>query len=362
MTLKDSLFNQETVSTLANLIKDVHPSFRSDEFVSECVKTFPPLELKERMSSVREQLNIYMPSNYIETVELLRLALSNRTQGAFVFGSVLEYIEVYGCTDEYVDYSLEKLGELTGVLSSEFAIRPFFNKYPVKTLEIFEKWSKSEDFEIRRLASEGARPSLPWAMKINVNYPDASRQLDNLYYDSERFVTRSVANHLNDISKIDPSFVLDKLRQWQKEGKQNNVELSYIINHSLRTLVKKGHPETLQFLGYNLHPNIDVYDITFVKDTLGIGEKLSFMFDITSHENTKLMIDYIIYYPSNSSRRNKKIYKLKNMDCKKDSIYKVKGNRSFKEISTRKMKPGIHEIEIQINGTVYLSKLFTLTK
>ena len=362
MTLKDELFNKDTVSVLADLIIEVYPTFQTEKFVSDCVRTFPPLELKERMSSVREQLFIYLPSDFIESVEILSKALSNRTQGGFIFGSVLEYIEAYGCTDKYVDYSLEKLGELTSALSSEFAVRPFFNNYPEKTLSIFEKWSKSDDFQIRRLASEGARPSLPWAMKINVNYKDASKQLDNLYYDTERFVTRSVANHLNDISKIDPLFVINKLEQWRKEGKQNKEELNYMINHSLRTLIKKGHPETLQLLGYKLNPDIEVSELFLKKDKIKIGEKLSFSFSITSLEDVKLMIDYTVYYPSNSKRRNRKTYKLKALDCKQGNTYGIQGTRSFKELSTRKMKPGVHEINIQINGSVYLQKEFLVTE
>ena len=361
MTLKDELFNRETVSVLSNLIKKVHPVFNDIDFVNDCEKSFPTLELKERMSSVREQLYIYLPKDYIESVEILSEALSNRVQGGFIFGSVLEYIEAYGCTDEHVDYSLGKLGELTSALSSEFAVRPFFNKYPEKTLAIFEKWSKSDDFQIRRLASEGARPSLPWAMKINVDYKLASRQLDNLYYDTERFVTRSVANHLNDISKIDPLFVINKLEKWRKEGKQRQDELDYMINHSLRTLIKKGHPETLQLLGYNLNPLIEVGNISFKEDPIKIGDNLEFHFNITSLEDTKLMIDYTIYYPSNTKRRNRKTYKLKVLDVLKGNYYEVKGKRSFKEISTRKMKPGSHEIEVQINGKVYINKTFEVT-
>lgn len=358
MTLKDELFNREQVTILADLIKDVHTTFNKDDFINDCVNSFPPLELKERMSSVRKELYNYLPKDYITCVEILSKALSNRKQGGFIFGGVLEYIEIYGCTDEYVDYSLTKLGELTSALSSEFAVRPFFNKYPDKTLAIFEQWSKDEDFQIRRLASEGARPSLPWAMNINVDYKIASKQLDNLYYDTERFVTRSVANHLNDISKIDPLFVLEKLDNWRKEGKQNNEEMNYIINHSLRTLIKKGHPETLKFLGYNLSPNIELSEISFMKNPIKIGENLEYSFDIISKDNTKLMIDYIVYYPSTTKRRNQKTYKLKVLDVRPNETYKINGKRSFKKISTRKMRPGIHEIEIQVNGNVYKKRHF----
>ena len=75
---------------------------------------------------------------------------------------------------------------------------------------------------------------------------------------------------------------------------------------------------------------------------------MEYSFEIHSHADTKLMIDYTIYYPSNGKRRNRKTYKLKVLELKNKETHIVKGKRSFKEISTRKMKPGTHEIELQI--------------
>lgn len=362
MTLKEELFNKKTVSVLANLIKDVYSAFNAESFINDCTQSFAELELKERMSHVRKTLYFYMPEDYITTVNILSKALSNRQQSRFIFGSVLEYIEVYGCTDEFVDYSLQKLGELSASLSSEFAVRPFFNTYPDKTLEMCNKWSKSEDYHIRRLASEGSRPSLPWAMKINVDYKQASLPLDNLYYDEERYVTRSVANHLNDISKIDPDFILEKLHHWKTEGKQNQKEMNYIITHSLRTLIKKGHSNTLQFLGYDLNPNIEVSDMIIDNNVINIGENLNYSFSIKSNEDTKLMIDYTIYYPSNTKRMNKKTFKLKQISLKANETYHHSGKKAFKDMSTRKMKVGTHQIDIQINGKVYIKNEFELIK
>jgi 3-methyladenine DNA glycosylase AlkC len=48
-----------------------------------------------------------------------------------------------------------------------------------------------------------------------------------------------VANHLNDISKIDEDWVLKKLNEWEKSGKQTPKEMQYIRNHATRTLRKK---------------------------------------------------------------------------------------------------------------------------
>ncbi len=360
MTLKDSLFNKDTVTMLANQIMSVYSKFDQDTFINDSIKTFKPLELKERMSSVREKLEKHLPNDYIQSIEILSEAMTKSKNSYFVYGAILEYVEKNGCNDKYVELSLEKLGEYTKYFSAEFAIRPFLSKYPVKSLKIVEEWSKSTDYHQRRLASEGTRPSLPWAPNITVEFKQAAKSLDNLYYDKERYVTRSVANHLNDISKIDPDYVLNKLTTWKNTNKQVDKEMKYMINHSLRTLIKKGHPGTLEFLGYNLDPKITVSEIEFTNNEIKIGEKLKFSFLINAYENTKLMVDYTVYYPSKSKRRNQKTYKLKVIEAQKDKEYLIKGTRSFKEISTRKLRPGLHEIEVQVNGKVYINKEFNV--
>lgn len=360
MTLKNELFNRETVTILAKIIKEVYSDFEYDKFINDSVDSFPPLELKERMTSVRKQLRTHLPDNYIDAIDILTKAMKIRTSGGFIFGSVLEYPEAYGCTDEHFKLSLDKLAEWTSSLSSEFAIRPFLDNYPEETMKEVMKWTKDEDVHIRRLASEGTRPSLPWGPNITMDYKTAAQPLDFLYFDKERYVTRSVANHLNDISKIDPDFVLAKLNKWRKEGKQNKEELDYMIKHSLRTLVKKGHMDTLEFLGYKNNPDISVSNLIFDQDEINIGDLLEFEFELHSNDNCKVVIDYKVIYPSTTSVIPQKIYKLKNFEIEKGKTYKIKGRKRFNNMSTRKMRQGIHKVEFQINGTVVLEKTFNL--
>ena len=97
--------------------------------------------------------------------------------------------------------------------------------------------SKSKNYHHRRLSSEGSRQKLPWAVNINLDYKNTIEILDNLHSDKSRYVTRSVANHLNDISKIDPDLVLDTLQRWKSTNLSEDID--YIISHSTRTLIKK---------------------------------------------------------------------------------------------------------------------------
>jgi 3-methyladenine DNA glycosylase AlkC len=44
---------------------------------------------------------------------------------------------------------------------------------------------------------------------------------------------------LNDISKIDPEFVLRKLDKWESSEKQERKEMEFIRKHATRTMRKK---------------------------------------------------------------------------------------------------------------------------
>lgn len=360
MTLKEQLFNIKTVTNLAQRIKKVYPAFQVDAFVQSCIKDFSQMELKERMSHVTKNLRMYLTKEYEKDIDILSAALKQSSDSMFINGSVIEYIERYGCNDANLPLSLEKLGEFTSSLSSEFAIRPFLNQYPNETLQMVQKWATSDDVHKRRLASEGTRPSLPWAQNVTISYKEGAVVLDALFSDNERYVTRSVANHMNDISKIDPTFVLTKLANWKASNLQTEKEMTYIINHSLRTLLKKGHSETLHFLGYSQNINIEVSPIVLSSNHLSIGDSLQFKFDVFSNENEKLIIDYIVTYPTKLGKTTSKTYKLKTLETKAGESYLIQKTQAFKHLSTRTMRPGNHEIKIQINGIVYEKATFTL--
>ena len=116
------------------------------------------------------------------------------------------------------------MAEITKRFSAEAALRNFLNQFPKETLATALTWSKDKNYHVRRLASEGTRPNLPWAKKITYESKSMLPLLDILYADTTRYVTRSVANHLNDISKFDPGLVIRKLKRWQK--KRNKQKLN----------------------------------------------------------------------------------------------------------------------------------------
>jgi len=168
--LKTSLFNEETTTYLTNAIKKVYPSFKKDAFLTEALIRYEGLELKARITVLAELLYQFLPYDFNEATIILKASIPYARKNQFVFASYPEYLETYGCNDRYFEHSLSLMEDFTKLFSAEFAIRRFFNEYKDKTLKTMLEFSKSQNADVRRLSSEGYRPSLPWSVKINVDY------------------------------------------------------------------------------------------------------------------------------------------------------------------------------------------------
>ena len=368
-SLKDDLFNTQKVQQITAEIKSVYIAFDDVAFSSEVLSKFPELELKARIYHIRDMFKKYLPDDYREATAILLEALPSELDnsktdddfGEFIYAPYSEYVTEHGCCDEHLAFSLQALREMTKRFSVEFAIRDFVNEYPEETLEMLGKCAKSKNYHERRLASEGLRPKLPWAKKLTIDYKATLKHLDLLYSDGTRYVTRSVANHLNDIAKIDAPLVIETLKRWKSKEKQEAKEMDFIINHSLRTLVKQGNEEALALLGYAKNPAIKVEEITFVSKSVTVGEALIFDIPIEAKDDVMLLVDYIIHFRTKLGTLSPKVHKLKKIVLKKGEKMRLQKKHLFKvNMSTRKLYSGEHKLELQINGTIVKSEKFDL--
>ena len=368
-SLKDALYNPTKVQKIATEIKAVYPVFNQEAFEKEVIESFPDLELKARMYHIRDMLTRHLPQDYKEAANILLQALpealdntkSDDDFGDFIYAPYGEFVTFHGCCTEHVDFSLQALREISKRFSVEFAIRDFINTFPTKTLAVLEACSVSDNYHERRLASEGLRPKLPWAKKLTIDYSEPLTHLENLFDDNTRYVTRSVANHLNDIAKEDAPLVIETLKRWKASDKQNAKEMDYIINHALRTLVKQGNEDALELLGYVYKPDIDVSGFTLQNKEVSVGEALRFDFKLNAKEDTKLMIDYIIHFRTKAGTFSPKVHKLKKVSLKKGESLTLQKKHPFKaNMTTRTLYEGEHKVELQINGTCYAESMFIL--
>jgi 3-methyladenine DNA glycosylase AlkC len=200
-------------------------------------------------------LEASLPGDYRRAVNVLLRslpapcdpALSDGDFGDFIYAPYAEYVARHGCTREDLTFSLAALRELTTRFSVEDAIRTFINACPTETLMTLMEWTADEHYHVRRLCSEGTRPKLPWAKRLTTPVGYAVPLLDRLYCDTTRFVTRSVANHVNDIAKLDPDMAVDTLRRWKDSGQQGLREMDYVVRHATRSLIKQGNPRPWNF-------------------------------------------------------------------------------------------------------------------
>ncbi len=368
-SLKDELFNPRKVEMIASEIKEVYPSFKANKFSEGTLEKFPTLELKERISHIRDMFKKYLPNDYKEAGNILLLALppeldpskSDNDFGDFIYAPYSEYVTAYGCNDEHLDFSLQSLREITKRFSVEYAIRDFINRYPTQTLSILEICAKSENYHERRLASEGLRGKLPWAKKLTIEYHVPLKHLELLYTDNTRYVTRSVSNHLNDIAKVDAPLVLETLKRWENSKKQEPKEMDFIINHALRTLVKQGDREALAMLGYVQNPPIEVTSVTLKNTIVQVGDALEFDVEVLALDDTMLMVDYVVHFQTKVGKLSPKVYKLKKLKLEKDEKIVLKKKHPFKaNMSTRTLYAGEHLLEVQINGSIVHSDSFVL--
>ena len=298
-SLKDELFNKAKVEKLAAGFVVADTNFDAKQFVKDVVRKFPELELKARIGHIADVLEKYLDSDFEVAAKQIVAALPQPLDptktdddfGDFIYAPLGEYLRRHGCTKKYLKLALQTLQEITQRFSMEDAIRFFINDFPDETFKQLAQWSTDENYHVRRLASEGTRPLLPWSGRLTTTIDRPIAILDTLHGDPTRYVTRSVANHLNDIAKIEPDLVIKTLKRWHKVSQQDATELAWMTKHALRTLVKQGNADALALLGYKPNPKIVVKNLSIDRKVVQVGEVLEFSFDITAQADESLLVD-----------------------------------------------------------------------
>ena len=364
----------ERIQILAESISKQYNKFEKEKFLKSIKENIYQLGLKERTLLVTEHLRKHLPDDFLKAITIIVKSLEKelpsdiddilggKSEGSigFVNSSLTLFVSMYG--EDYFEESMEALYEMTKRFTSEWAIRTFLIKYEKKTLKQMRIWAKDENVHVRRLVSEGTRPRIPWGIKLQsfIDDPtDVISILNILKSDPCLYVRRSVANNLNDISKDHPQAVIITLNKWKKS---KNKEMSWLISHALRTLIKKGNSEALELIGYSKDIKLKTIDLKIYNSSVVLGESLNFSLHISSKskEDQKLLIDFIIYHRKSNGKLSPKVFKLTRKILKGNVDLLIKKKHLIKEISTRKYYSGEHEIHIQINGQIVASDKFEL--
>jgi len=222
-SLKDHVFNANSVGQLAGEFAAVIPGFSAEEFSRSALGGFESREFMARLEWLASCVEPYLSENFDVMAKQLEAAMPPELDPTMTdddFGQFIHAVPgilaVRHGLETYRERALDLLHTATKRFSMEFYIRPFINRWPKETMARLQAWTQDENYHVRRLVSEGTRPKLPWAKGIKLAPQHTLPLLDVLHSDPTRYVTRSVANHLNDISKTDPDAVLKHLGLWAR--------------------------------------------------------------------------------------------------------------------------------------------------
>jgi len=355
--LKD-IFSAARFRQIATLIADVHPGFNRKRFLQLTTTGLEPLSLLQRMRHGTHALHATLPPGYPDALAILE-KLAPRLTGDFTGLMLPDFVGLYGTHD--FDASLEALSFLTRFSSAEFAVREFLRLDLARTLAVMERWSLDADENVRRLASEGSRPRLPWSFRLEALVADPSPAapiLHNLRADPSLYVRKSVANHLNDISKDHPDWMLTRLAAWDLA----HPHTQWIAKRAARTLIKAGHQPALRLFNFTGKPSVTLRAFRLAPSRLKLGQVLEFSFTLTSTSRRpqQLAVDYRLHYVKASGGTAPKVFKLREVHLAPGQTLRLARRQTLRNFTTRKHYPGRHHLEIQVNGLILGQRSFLL--
>ena len=261
----------------------------------------PGLPLRARTDLLAAALLSDVPGSWADLEITVRRALADERLSGWMIWPVTEAVAARALTDgddaTAFEGALNLLADLTGRLTAEFAIRPLLAHDLPRALAVVSTWTDHPDEHVRRLASEGTRRFLPWGTRVPaLSDPDVTLPiLDELYRDESEYVRRSVANHLNDLSRNDPDVVVTTARRWLAAP---GPETEALVRRSLRTLVKAGDPAALALLGFPPTPGAVVDGLSLDVASVPVGGTLAFTATIRNSgaEPARLVVDYVVHH------------------------------------------------------------------
>lgn len=342
-------YNRESVALFAKSLR--HEKFNTSKFLKDILKTLESLEMKARVDLISESLNQNFDLNYKRKILFITSKLDEISKiDPFLIWPLTNYVALFGLDE--LENSALAMAEMTKRFSSEFVIRYFIQKYESQMYtDYLNLWVSSKCEHVRRLVSEGSRPNLPWGIKVNYINSNLKRNiklLNKLKNDKSLYVRKSVANHFNDISRIDPELMIKSLESWSNPTQDQK----WIIKHASRSLLKMGNTSALQLNGYDVDPDVDLLNKKISKKKIKEGDSFEITFELSnrSEKELRLSVDYVIHYPKKNGSLSAKTFKLKDIILKDKLVLSKK--ISFKKVSTRTHYKGEHFIEIKISDKI----------
>ena len=359
-----NLLNAELVRASGAALQRVWPAFERKHFECVALNNLDALEMKARTMQIADALEATLPQDFDAACSVIEAALAPpvAADGAASQGDVAtrglsgwivwplgEFVARRGLG--HAERALRALHALTQRLTAEWAIRPLIATHPQLVFTTLLAWTRDPSAHVRRLASEGSRPRLPWGLQLKSLIADPTPTLAILAVlqdDSSDYVRRSVANHLNDIAKDHPQLVVDWVRRHLPGA---TAERRALLLHASRTLIKQGHADMLALWGAG-----SVFDgrctlkVSPKRAVVGDSVALALTLQSTSAAAQSLLIDYAVHHVKANGRTSAKVFKGWRLTLDPGESRTLAKQHSFKAVTTRRYHAGRHAIEVAING------------
>ena len=352
-----SYFSPEVPIRIASMIETVDHASSAEDFLAEALDGYEELELTPRARHIARTLRRYLPQDYEQAIEILVASLGPKLESAeltgmdvFVYLPHVFFVAEFGI--EHFEASMRAQYELTQRFTAEYSIRAFLERFQERTLARLRDWAVDSNVHVRRLVSEGTRPRLPWAPRLRAFQHDPQpvlELLDLLKDDPELLVRRSVANNLNDIGKDNPTALIATCRRWMQ---QPTPERRWLVRHALRSAVKRGDPEALQILGFVPAGAVTVRAIDVTPAVVPIGESVTFTVELANEGSStqRLLVDLRVYFVKANGKPSPKVFKVKVLELDPQTSAWLRKAISFAQHTTRTHHPGLHRVEVLVNG------------
>ncbi|MEU2422110.1 DNA alkylation repair protein [Streptomyces sp. NPDC007851] len=356
MPTADELISPDSIRRLAAVLQEAAPTASRWRAVAGSARALGPLGLSERARSVGEALLTDCDGDYERLARAVRQALTGTGLTGWMIWPVTEAVATAATasgTAGHFDDGLDLLALLTPRLTAEFALRTFLDADLDRTLATALTWTDSPDPAVRRLATEGSRPKLPWARQVPALNQDPGVTvplLDRLYADASPDVRRSVANHLNDVSRLDPALAAGVAARWLRRPAPTTPAL---VRHAMRTLVKQGDPAALELVGFHGgREDLKVEGPLLAATDVPMGGALVFTARITnvSDRPVSLAVDYVVHHLKANGKPAPKVFKLTKRGLAPGETAELTRSHSFRPVTTRVYYPGVHAVQLQVNG------------
>ncbi|HEV2504752.1 MAG TPA: DNA alkylation repair protein [Mesorhizobium sp.] len=352
------IFDRAWLGHFARQTAAIAPGFDAERFLSLATDNLDALGIMQRLRQTAVSFQATLPPNYGAALEILD-ALAPHINHGFASIVLSEFVALYG--QDHFDLSMRALHSFTRYGSGEFAIRHFLARDFERTLAVMVNWADDDNEHVRRLASEGSRPRLPWSFNLKTLVSDPAPTapiLEALKSDSSLYVRKSVANHLNDITKDNPERVIERVGGWDMQ----NAHTAWIVKHALRTLIKKGDVDALRLIGSTGTPEVSVEHFAVTPARIRLGERIMLNARIVSTANSKqkLVIDYAVHYVKKAGTASKKVFKLKEIELAPAARTELNISQVVRDFTTRKHHAGQHHVELIVNGETLATSGFDL--